>query len=500
MSDLYRLTALFIMIPVVAYLAKWGLSLANLHLQTETSHSFSSAAIQRAMNLPGKVLESRDLTKTIHEINNDACQIVIFLLNIVSNLIPQCLIFVVVLMILAEISVWMVFLVLFLNGLYIFVLITQKKRLVDLREEYLNSQSAYFSSLYQWMSGWSLCRRYPTKLAETDALDSNRKLIRKAARQLNASQLFSGLRLLVQLLPQILLLLIGGTRVWQGTLSLGWFVACLSYLNQFQSAVSNLTGWADQLQAVGACCRRISFYFSVNSKGSIIAEKISLADIYRIQLDQLCISFGENHVIENANYQFVSGEVTVLTGENGCGKSTLLKAIGGLMEEESNSVSFFDGKGKKVEGNRARICGSLLQNDFYLDRHSPKDNLLRSDPDPEMFSYLIQGFGLEKVLSYVHQKWSGGEYEKLFLVRTFLSDRSVLLFDEPTNNLDESSRHFFIQAIQKFKQHKIIVCVSHDPLVLGAADTILSMDSSESKKQEYQLIRMEVKQNKLKTE
>lgn len=103
------------------------------------------------------------------------------------------------------------------------------------------------------------------------------------------------------------------------------------------------------------------------------------------------------------------------------------------------------------------------------------------DPDPDLFNYLIQGFGLDKVLSSDHQKWSGGEYEKLFLVRTVLSDRPVLLFDEPTNNLDEASRQFFVQVIKRLKKKKVVICVSHDPIILKAADTVIEMHAANGK-------------------
>lgn len=480
-SNLYWLVSLFITIPVITYLAQWGLSQANLHLQVKSAHDFSALAIQKVMNLPGKYLESTDLTKQVHEINNDSCQIVMFLLNIFSNLIPQCLIFVIVLLILADISWYMVLLVLILNGLYIAVLFSKKKFLIDLKEEYMNCQSAYFSSLYQWIYGWSLCRRYSSQLAEQDALQSNQKMIKKAARQQNVSQLFSGLYLLVRLLPQILLLIIGGTRVWQGSLSLGWFMACLSYLGQFQSAVSSLTSWADQLQSVSASCRRISRYFSTDSIPFYADHHAESDEIQSIQLNKLCVSYEDNQVICSAEYRFISGQLTVLCGENGCGKSTLLKAIGGLIEEKTESIAFFDQDGKKSEKNRSSLCGYLLQNDFFLENHSPEENLLCPDPDPDLFNYLIQGFGLDKVLSSDHQKWSGGEYEKLFLVRTVLSDRPVLLFDEPTNNLDEASRQFFVQVIKRLKKKKVVICVSHDPIILKAADTVIEMHAANGK-------------------
>ena len=68
---------------------------------------------------------------------------------------------------------------------------------------------------------------------------------------------------------------------------------------------------------------------------------------------------------------------------------------------------------------------------------------------------------------------SGGEKQKIAIIRQVVQDGQVMIFDEPTSAMDESGKKQFLQLIDQIKNHKIIIIVSHDNAILNTCDEIL---------------------------
>jgi ABC-type transport system involved in cytochrome bd biosynthesis fused ATPase/permease subunit len=89
-------------------------------------------------------------------------------------------------------------------------------------------------------------------------------------------------------------------------------------------------------------------------------------------------------------------------------------------------------------------------------------------------SVLDQGVVLSNMETHVTvSTLSGGQAQRIALMRALLSDRQILLFDEPTSALDAASRDRFVEVVRKMKEDKIIAIVSHDPLVESVATQTL---------------------------
>lgn len=67
---------------------------------------------------------------------------------------------------------------------------------------------------------------------------------------------------------------------------------------------------------------------------------------------------------------------------------------------------------------------------------------------------------------------SGGEKQKIAIIRQVVQDGQVMIFDEPTSAMDESGKKQFLQLIDQIKNHKIIIIVSHDNATLNTCDEI----------------------------
>lgn len=110
--------------------------------------------------------------------------------------------------------------------------------------------------------------------------------------------------------------------------------------------------------------------------------------------------------------------------------------------------------------------------------------------EEEKFDKFSKGLGLKAALdapdkaldAMVSEKagnFSGGEKQKISLIRTFLKDANVMILDEPTSALDQNGRKYLAEYLQQIKHDKIIILSTHDTELVKLADEEIAMESKE---------------------
>ena len=193
-----------------------------------------------------------------------------------------------------------------------------------------------------------------------------------------------------------------------------------------------------------------------------------------LSVNNLKISFDDNHVLDGFNLNLESGDIFALLGESGSGKSSALRFIAGLEEAQLGSVDL-DGNSLSDEGNHSvnaelREIGMVFQ-DYALFPHmtvfqnisfgiyqlSKKEKVERV----EKLLDLISLKGIEK--KYPHQL-SGGEQQRVSLARSLATSPKLLLLDEPFSSLDKSHRDQLVKEVREIlkKSNVTTILVTHD--------------------------------------
>jgi len=154
--------------------------------------------------------------------------------------------------------------------------------------------------------------------------------------------------------------------------------------------------------------------------------------------------------LKDIDLQFPATGLFMIVGESGSGKSTLMQCLSGMLE--------FDGKlvygGKNIERNefedfRRDKVGYIFQDYKLFDRLSAIDNVVLGNQivgrhvDKESAYQQLKDVGLEKVCNKKVKLLSGGEKQRVAIVRTVVKNTNIIAADEPTGNLDSKKRTYW---------------------------------------------------------
>ena len=172
--------------------------------------------------------------------------------------------------------------------------------------------------------------------------------------------------------------------------------------------------------------------------------------------------FRQEFVIRDFSHQFKAGNSYAITGPNGSGKSTLLQLIAQFTLPNSGKIEMtgIDPELVYTQITYAAPYVELIE-EYTLTEHLAilvKNNYLPSSIDIETLEEFID---LQPGRFKLIKNYSSGMRQKLKLGFALLSERPVLLLDEPTTNFDEQAKQWFLNRLND-QRHKLIIIASNE--------------------------------------
>lgn len=200
-----------------------------------------------------------------------------------------------------------------------------------------------------------------------------------------------------------------------------------------------------------------------------------------LRTEKLCKSFSnggtQQHVIKNLDLDINEGDFTVIMGSSGSGKSTLLYALSGMDKPTLGKIYFAgtqiqDYSNDQLAMFRRGNCGFVFQSVYLLDDQTVLDNVLTGalivqKNSPELVNKakeLLRRVGLnEKDWKKYPDQLSGGEAQRVGIVRAVINDPKILFADEPTGALNSASSRDVLDIFTEIhKNGQSVVMVTHD--------------------------------------
>jgi putative ABC transport system ATP-binding protein len=217
-----------------------------------------------------------------------------------------------------------------------------------------------------------------------------------------------------------------------------------------------------------------------------------------IALDRVNLSLGGGtarvHILRDINLNIGRGEAVGLLGPSGSGKSTLLMVMTGLERPDTGSVMVggqdFTRLGEdELARFRGKTIGIVFQAFHLIPTMTALENVAvplelagASDPFARAERELV-ATGLGGRLNHYPAEMSGGEQQRVALARALAPDPAILVADEPTGNLDETTGGEIIELL--FRGHRergtTLVLVTHDSALAARCDRVVHMHSGRIK-------------------
>ena len=219
-----------------------------------------------------------------------------------------------------------------------------------------------------------------------------------------------------------------------------------------------------------------------------------MSDSPVLELQDVSFGYGEGEdrvsVLENVNFSVESGQRLALLGRSGSGKSTLMNILAGLLLPERGSVIWQGSDTTRLSDAervslRRQTIGVVYQFHHLLPEFSAEENVMLPAmlggqsvaTSTRLARELLEQVGLEHRVGHRPGELSGGERQRVAIARALAGGPKVLLMDEPTGNLDESTADRVLSMLvdlSKTAQTSLVI-VTHDRRVAAQTEQLFEL-------------------------
>lgn len=271
-----------------------------------------------------------------------------------------------------------------------------------------------------------------------------------------------------------LIWLIGGFGIINGVLTIGTVTALINYQGMLISPMAFFSEFNNSYQGTVIALKRlysVLYFEEENNEGTAIRsnniEKVEFHDVsFRYRKDV--------PVLDHVNIQLRKGNIVGFIGGSGCGKSSLVKMLLRLYAPYKGTISIDGEKIQDISINSLRNRIAFVAQDSLFFRGSILENLKMGNvvDNTKLIEY-SKLLDLYDEIVRLPKKWdtelnagtsnlSGGQKKRLDVLRALVKESDIIIFDESTASIDIERRKRLFEILDKIKQEKIIIFITHN--------------------------------------
>ena len=284
-----------------------------------------------------------------------------------------------------------------------------------------------------------------------------------------------------------LVYLFAGILIWNDTITIGGLLVFISYFNYLMEPINIFSTLSILLADVAPSVEKWYEFLELEEEENELntAKNInSVIDKQQLNLkfNNVSFSYGNRKILNNVNLSIEEGESIAIVGENGSGKTTLINLLLRFILPTSGTISLCNTNISDIKIDDYReIFGVVTQSPTLFDatisdnltlfgKHELPKDILRS-PLLKFIQKLDKG--LSSRVGNKSSFLSGGEKQKLVLVRAIVANKRILVLDEPTSNYDKDSEELFNEMIKSGNDEQISIVITHEPSIIKSVNKIL---------------------------
>lgn len=268
---------------------------------------------------------------------------------------------------------------------------------------------------------------------------------------------------------------VGYIQVSKGNLSISMYIIAITIIASSFGPVVALSNLSNTLLQTFASAERL---FSILDESANVNEVIEGDSINSEDINYKNVTFGYKNrkepILKDISLNINPGDKVAIIGESGAGKSTLIKLLMRFWDVDKGTIRIDSSNIKNIKTEELRNSQSLVSQETYLFNSSILDNIkigkldaTREEVKEAAKKASIDSFigdlpkGYDTSVGELGDFLSSGEKQRIGLARAFLSERNIMILDEPTSNLDTLNEAAVLKAIEENSNDKTIVMISH---------------------------------------
>lgn len=289
--------------------------------------------------------------------------------------------------------------------------------------------------------------------------------------------------IMVQLLSTVLYI-VGGSLVFDLQLSVGSVFAFITYSSYVTGPISAILNIGYLLSGIIPSTKRYYEFMDLQEEtesgkhiepifGELILQNVSFS--YEVG----------KPVLRDINLTFPKGSKTALMGRNGSGKTTIINLLTRVYNPVSGYILLNETDISEISLHKYRNMVSVVSQQIYLFNDTIRNNIcLYQNVSDEVIRAACNESGLEDFLKEVSLDYvvgqngamlSGGQKQKIALVRALVHDKPIIIFDEVTSNTDSYSEYQINNLLHTRLKNKTVIIITHKREILSEVDRIIML-------------------------
>jgi len=293
-----------------------------------------------------------------------------------------------------------------------------------------------------------------------------------------------------------LVLAFGADRVMNAQMSVGALVASMMLAWRVLGPINQAFLGLPRLAQLRGSVRQINRLMTLTPEGDLVPRSVEQRRFEgAVTFSRVSFRYSPDSdpALVGVNFEIKPGQVVAVVGANGAGKSSLIKLVAGMYQPQAGAVLIDGADIRQMDAQTLRQAISYVPQDIEFFRGSIAQNLRLANPvattDDLRMACMSAGIlqeiealpdGFSSRLGDQHSsRFSTSFLQRLALARAFVREAPIILFDEPTNGLDQRADRAFQHTINRLRGGSTIFLITHRPSHLDLADRILVLDAGQ---------------------
>ena len=289
----------------------------------------------------------------------------------------------------------------------------------------------------------------------------------------------------------VVVALVSGLRVIEGTVTLGNLQALVQYVNQINQAINQMTQMSGPMQSAGAASARVFDLLDQEEEDvSNETQKLPAKVKGEVVFDHVKFGYSSDDILmQDVNFKVKPGDTVAIVGPTGAGKTTLINLLLRFYEILDGTI-FIDGVDiSKISRQNLRDHMGLVLQDAWLFEDTIAENIrfgYKEATEEEVIKaanianvdHFVRTLpdGYEEIIDPDGDGISQGQKQLLTIARAIISDPDILILDEATSSVDTRLEQLIQSAMDKVMEGRTSFVIAHRLSTIRNADLILVMD------------------------